>query len=182
MELTNRKANSSQRGMSLIELMIASLVLIVGVLGCAALIPMAIGTNSKNKQQSNSTVIAQMTMEKIMSLPTGTLTGTITDCATNTTTINTAGSTTGTGAALLSSGAVDFTQTPGSAGAPAGYYMLYTTCGTAGRISTYDVRWNVQTPSTYVKLVTVSAQLKGAGANQILFSFPVTIRSMTGGN
>jgi len=182
MELTNRKANSSQRGMSLIELMIASLVLIVGVLGCAALIPMAIGTNSKNKQQSNSTVIAQMTMEKIMSLPTGTLTGTITDCPGTVNTINTAGSTTGTGAALLSSGAVDFTQTPGSAGAPAGYYMLYTTCGTAGRISTYDVRWNVQTPSTYVKLVTVSAQLKGAGANQILFSFPVTIRSMTGGN
>jgi Tfp pilus assembly protein PilV len=184
MELTNRKARSSQRGMSLIELMIASLVLIVGVLGCAALIPTAIGTNSKNKQQSNSTVIAQMTMEKIMSLPTGTLTGTMTDCATppNTYTINTAGSTAGTGATLLATGTVDFSQTPGSAGAPAGYYLLYTTCSTTGGQAIYDVRWNIQTPSTYVKLVTVSAQLSGSGTNHILFSLPVTIRSMTGGN
>jgi len=70
----------------------------------------------------------------------------------------------------------------GSAGAPAGYYMSYTSCGTSGRQSTYDVRWNVQTPSGYVKLVTVSARLKGAGTNAILFSLPVTIRSMVGGN
>jgi Tfp pilus assembly protein PilV len=182
MELTKQKERSSQRGMSLIELMIASLVLIVGVLGCAALIPIAIGTNSKNKQQSNSTVIAQMTMEKIMSLPVGTATGTMTDCAANTYTINTAGSTAGTGATLLSSGAADFSQTPGGAGAPAGYYLLYTTCGTAGRVSTYDVRWNIQTPSAYVKLVTVSAKLNGSNGNQILFSLPVTIRSMVGGS
>ncbi len=184
MELTNRKARSSQRGMSLIELMIASLVLIVGVLGCAALIPIAIGTNSRNRQQSNSTVIAQMTMEKIMSLPVGTLTGTMTDCAApaNTYTINTAGSTAGTGATLLSSGTVDFTQALGGAGAPAGYYLLYTTCSTSGGQSTFDVRWNIQTPSAYVKLVTVSAQLRGRGANQILYSLPVTIRSMVGGN
>jgi len=182
MELTNRKARSSQRGMSLIELMIASLVLMVGVLGCAALIPLSIGTNFKNKQQSNSTVIAQMTMEKITSLPVGTASGTITDCASTANTINTTGSTGGTGATLLSSGAIDFSQTLGGAGAPAGYYMLYTTCGTAGRQATYDVRWNVQTPSPYVKLVTVSARLKDSGTNQILFSLPVTIRSMAGGS
>jgi hypothetical protein len=119
-----------------------------------------------------------MTMEKIMSLPVGTLTGTITDCANNTSTINTAGSTAGTGATLLSTGAVDFSQTP----APAGYSMLYTTCGTFVGPATYDVRWNVQTPSAYVKLVTISAKLRGSNGNQILFSLPVTIRSMTGGN
>jgi Tfp pilus assembly protein PilV len=182
MELTRKTKRSSQRGMSLIELMIACLVLMVGVLGCAVLIPIAIGTNSKNRQQSSSTVIAQMAMEKITSLPVGTASGTITDCATTANTINTAGSTGGTGATLLSSGAIDFSQTLGGAGAPAGYYMLYTTCGTAGRQSTYDVRWNIQTPSTYVKLVTVSARLKGSGNNQILFSLPVTIRSMVGGS
>lgn len=182
MELTKGKARSSQRGMSLIELMIACLVLIVGVLGVAALIPMAIGTNSKNRQQSNSTVIAQMTMEKIMSLPTGTATGTITDCTGTVNTINATGSAGGTGATLLSTGAIDFTQAAGGAGAPAGYYMLYKTCGTFVGQSTYDVRWNIRTPSTYVKLVTISAQLKGSDANQVLYSRPVTIRSMTGGN
>jgi type II secretory pathway pseudopilin PulG len=82
MELTMKKKRASQRGTSLIELMIASLVLMVGVLGCAVLIPIAIGTNSRNRQQSNSTVIAQMTMEKITSASAGGAAAlTITDCA-----------------------------------------------------------------------------------------------------
>ena len=183
MELTGKTKRSSQRGTSLIELMIASLVLIVGVLGCAVLIPLAIGTNSKNRQQSNSTVIAQMTTEKISSASSaGSATLTITDCAGAASTINITGSTGGTGATLLSSGSIDFSQVQGSSSAPPGYYMSYTSCGTSGRQSTYDVRWNIQTPSSYVKLVTVSARLKGAGTNAILFSLPVTIRSMVGGN
>jgi hypothetical protein len=182
MELTKKMKRSNQSGMSLTELMLSCFVLIVGVAGCAALIPLAIGTNSKNRQQSNSTVIAQMTMEKITSLPVGTTSGTMTDCAGTANTINIAGSPAGTGATLLSSGDADFSQTLGGAGAPPGYYMLYTTCGTSGRQSLYDVRWNIQTPSTYVKLITVSAKLRGAGNNPILFSFPVTIRSMAGGS
>ena len=183
MELTRKTKRNNQRGMSLIELMIASLVLMVGVLGCAVLIPIAIGTNSRNKQQSNSTVIAQMTMEKITSASAGgSAVLTITDCAGTANTINITGSSTGTGATVLSSGSIDFTPAQGSAGAPAGYYMSYKACGTSGRQSTYDVRWNVQTPSTYVKLVTISARMKGSGTNPILFSLPVTIRSMVGGN
>jgi prepilin-type N-terminal cleavage/methylation domain-containing protein len=183
MELKRKTRYAGQRGMSLIELMIASFVLMVGVLGCAVLIPIAIGTNSRNSQQSNSTVIAQMTMEKIASASAGgSATLTITDCAGTANTINITGSTGGTGAALLSSGSIDFLQVQGSSGAPAGYYMYYTTCGTSGRQSAYDVRWNIQTPSNYVKLVTVSAKLKGSGTNQILFSLPVTIRSMVGGS
>jgi Tfp pilus assembly protein PilV len=182
MELTMKTKRSSQRGMSLIELMIASFVLIVGVLGCAVLIPIAIGTNSRNRQQSNSTVIAQMTMEKILSQAASSSTSlTITDCAGTANTINVTGSTSGSGATVLSTGSIDFSVAQGSSGAPAGYYMSYTSCGTAGRQSTYDVRWNLQTPSNNVKLITVSARLKGAGTNAILFSLPVTIRSM-GGN
>jgi Tfp pilus assembly protein PilV len=182
MELTRKFKRSSQSGMSLIEMMIASLVLIVGVLGTAVLIPIAIETNARNRQQSNSTVIAQMTMEKITSASTAGVTAvTITDCAGTTNTINLAGSAGGTGSAVLASGSIDFTQAQGSAGAPAGYYMSYTNCGTAGRQSMYDTRWNVQTPSTYVKLVTVSARLQGSGTDALMFSLPVTIRSMVGG-
>jgi Tfp pilus assembly protein PilV len=183
MELTRKTKRSSQRGTSLIELMIASFVLIVGVLGCAVLIPIAIGTNSRNRQQSNSTVIAQMTMEKITSASAGgSASLTMTDCAGTANTINITGSTAGTGAAVLSTGSIDFSQAQGSSGAPVGYYLSYVSCGTSGRQSTYDVRWNIQTPSTYVKLVTVSAKMKGSGTNQVLFSLPVTIRSMAGGS
>src|SRR6266700_2646549 len=157
MELTKReshmkrRSHSSQRGMSLIERMIACIVLLVGVVATASLIPLAIGTNAKNRQQSNSTVIAQMIMEKILSVPPGAPTPTLTDCTGTSTTINATGTATGAGATLLSTGDADYTQTAGSAGDPAGYYMLYTACGSNGQQSIYDVRWNIKTPSPYVE-------------------------------
>jgi hypothetical protein len=185
MVLRKRNKQSNQRGTSLVELMIACLVLIVGVAGCAALIPLAIGTNFKNRQQSNSTVISQMVMEQIMSVPAGSnLILAVTDCANNVNNINTNGSAgAGSGAPLLASGDVNF-----NVAAPAGYGMLYTTCGSAGRQFVYDVRWNIQKPSTYVKLITVSTKLRGSGAANSnvngtdlkFFSLPVTIRSMDG--
>jgi len=186
MELTKRKRHmmrarkSSQRGMSLIEMMIACVVLLVGVLAMAALIPLAIGTNSKNRQQSSSTVVAQMLMEKILSVPPGAPTPTLLDCTGASTTITASGTPTGSGGTLLSTGDIDFSQAPGSAGDPTGYYMLYTACGTNGRQSVYDVRWNIQTPSAYVELIVVSARLKGSGNNPVLFAPTVTIRSMIG--
>lgn len=177
MEMIRRKTQSNQGGMSIIEMMIASVVLIVGVLGSAILIPLSIGTNNRNKQQSNSTVVAQMVMEEIMSVPANTApVRTITDCTGAANSVNTAGSAApGAGATLLSSGDVDF-----STAAPAGYSMLYTTCGTGGRRATYDVRWNIQSPSNFVKLVTVSARPQNATTNPSVFALPVTIRSMAG--
>ena len=167
MELNKRIKSSKERGTSLIELMIACLVLMIGVMGVVSLIPIAIAENGRNRQQSNSTVIAQMVMEKIMSVPAGTATVlSISDCTPTAFNVNT----TGGGAALLASGDVNF-----GAAAPAGY-----SGPVGGAQSIYDVRWNIQTPSTFVKLITVSAKLKGSGNNATLFSFPVTIRSMAG--
>jgi len=177
MELKKRNKRSRQSGTSLIELMIACLVLMIGVMGVVSLIPIAIAENGRNRQQSNSTVISQMVMEKIMSVPAGTATLlSISDCTPTAFSINTTGAAgAGTGATLLATGDVNF-----NVAAPAGYSMLYTACGAGGAQSTYDVRWNIQTPSTYVKLITVSARLKGSGNNATLFSLPVTIRSMSG--
>jgi len=174
MDLKQRNKRLKQRGTSLIELMIACLVLMVGVAGVVSLIPIAIGANSRNRQQSNSTVIAQMVMEKILSVPAGGAAPVlvINDCTPTAFNINT----TGGGAPLLASGDVNF-----GAAAPAGYGMNYTACGPAGGgQSVYDVRWNIQTPSAYVKLITVSAKLRGSGTNLNMFSLPVTIRSMAG--
>lgn len=169
----------NQLGINLIELMIAIVVLMVGILGSMSLIIVAIGTNGRNRQQSNSTVVAQMITEKIMSVPASTSpTLSITDCSGAAQNINTTGSSTGAGATLLSSGDVDFSQTLGGTGAPAGYYVQYTTCGTAGRQSVYDVRWNIKSLSASAKLVTISTRLKSAGKDPRVFAFPVTIRSM----
>jgi len=177
MELNNRIKSSKERGTSLIELMIACLVLMVGVMGVVSLIPIAIAENGRNRQQSNSTVISQMVMEKILSVPAGTSTIlSISDCTPTAFSINTTGSAgAGTGATLQATGDVNF-----SVASPGGYSMLYTACGAGGAQSVYDVRWNIQAPSAYVKLITISTRLKGSGNNATLFSLPVTIRSMSG--
>lgn len=175
MALAMKAARLAQRGMTLLELMVAVTVLTIGVGGVAVVIPLAVGRNFANRQQGSSTALAQMTVEKIMAVPAGTTSSTITDCAGNANTVNvTAG-----GAALLSSGAVDFTEAQGTSGAPAGYYMNFTLCSTQGQQATYDVRWNIQTPGQ-TKLVTVSAKLKSAVNNATILSAPVTIRSMIG--
>lgn len=178
----SRNARRRETGMSLAELMVAMFVLMIGVLGGMILVVLSIGGNGRNRQASNSTVVAQMVTEKIMSVPANTSpTITITDCAGTANNISTTGTAAGAGSHLIGDGsAVDFTQTLGSAGAPAGYYMAFTDCGTATRQATYDVRWNIRTISTYVKLITVSAKLRGAGSDLKVFSPPVTIRSMAG--
>jgi prepilin-type N-terminal cleavage/methylation domain-containing protein len=177
MELTMRKhlnKRNQQRGMTLIELMIAMVVLLVGVVGSMALIAYAMGGNGRSKQQSNATAVAQMLTEKISSQK-ATLTNslTVTDCAGNSNTVQTAVG----GQTLNSSGEEDFTAT-----ATTGYQMYYTDCGTSGRLMTYDVRWTITQPTTYTKLIVVSAQMKGAAGtkNPTMYSLPVTIRTLVG--
>lgn len=171
---TSRKATErNEHGTSLIELMIAMLVLAIGVIGTMPLIGVAMGSNSRSRQQSNSAVLAQMLTEKISSVKASTSPNlTITDCAGNSFTIST---TAPGGSALTSSGDVDYTQAPVT-----DYQMLYTDCATAGMQFTYDVRWNITQPSSYVKLLTVSARMQNAGGDVKFYSLPVTVRTLIG--
>ena len=158
--------------MSLIELMIALLVLLVGVIGSMPLIGLSIGGNGRSRQQSNSTALVQMVEEKISSVKASLSPNlTITDCAGNSSTIATAVG----GSALNSSGVVDFTQSPVS-----NYQMLFTDCASGGMQFTYDVRWNITQPTPYTKFVTVSVQKQNAGTDAKFFSLPVTIRTLIG--
>jgi prepilin-type N-terminal cleavage/methylation domain-containing protein len=174
LKMNKQRRTSKERGMTLIELMIAMVVLLVGVVGSMALIGYAMSGNGRNKQQSNSTVIAQMLTEKISSQK-ATLSNSLTviDCTGTSNTVNTSVG----GGALTSGGAVDFTQA-----AVTGYQMYYTDCGTNGRQMTYDVRWTITQPTTYTKLVIVSAQLKNAAgtSNPTMYSRPVSVRTLVG--
>jgi Prokaryotic N-terminal methylation motif len=181
-EKTKLSKSRRQRGISVIELMIAVVVLMVGVLGSMVPVLLAIGSNGRNRQQGNSTVIAQMVMEKIMSVPANASPVlAITDCTGVAQNINTAGAAgAGLGATLTAYGSADFSQAQGSAGDPPGYYVLYQNCGTNGRAATFDVRWNIQTLSPFTKLITVSAKLQGTATDPKVVTFPVTIRSLAG--
>jgi len=169
--------------MTLIELMCAIAVLFVGMVVSLIFINVALGSNFKNRQGSNSTAISQMMVEKIMSVGANVSpTLTINDCAGNAHTINTLGAPgpAGLGGSLIANGDIDFTQAPGGAGDPVGYYMLFTDCGTNGRQIVYDVRWNIQTPTVDTKLITVSTRMSNAGNDLKMYSPPVTVRSLLG--
>ncbi len=173
-----RKQKSTSRqqgGMTLIELMIAMLVLAVGIMASMGLIVRAISGDGWSKQLSNSTVLAQTVTERIMAIPASNNTiVTITDCAANVSNVSTSPG----GAALLSTGEVDFTQD-----AVTNYQMFYTDCDTNGHQATYDIRWNVQAIANsngYVKLLTVSSRLKNAGNSPIVFAPEATVRTIVG--
>jgi prepilin-type N-terminal cleavage/methylation domain-containing protein len=176
--MRRRKPNTKSRGQggfTMIELMIAMLVLAVGIVGSMALIVRAVGGDSWSKQLSNSTVLAQTVTERIMAVPSannGIVT--ITDCANNVANVNTAPG----GPAVTATGDLDF-----SVAAIANYQMLYTNCDTNGHQAIYDVRWNVAAiPNSngWVKMLTVSAQLRSAGTNAMVFAPVATVRTIVG--
>jgi prepilin-type N-terminal cleavage/methylation domain-containing protein len=172
---TSRAKAGQQGGMTMIELMIAMVVLAVGIIGSMALIIRAVGGDSWSKQLSNSTVLAQSVTERIMAIPSATNTiVTLTDCTGTVSNVNTAPG----GPAVNANGDLDFW-----AAAVANYRMLYTDCDTNGHQATYDVRWNVQAIANsngYVKILTVSAQLKNAGNNAMVFAPVATVRTIVG--
>lgn len=177
----NKRVAGKQDGLTIIELMIAMVVLAVGILASMSLVIVAINGDFRSKQQSNSTALSQMVTEKIMSIPAFSSPNlTITDCASNSYTVSTTGSivSAGAGAPLTASGDVDYTQA-----AVANYNMPYVDCATLGRQATYDVRWNIRTLSTYAKLLTVSSRLKTTTTRTTggaVFAPVVTIRTIVG--
>jgi prepilin-type N-terminal cleavage/methylation domain-containing protein len=176
MQRTRRKSRrSQQRGMTLIELMIAMVVLAIGIVGSMALIIRAIGGDSWSKQLSNSTVLAQTVTERIMAVPAQfNATVTISDCVNPPVNVNTAPG----GSPVNANGEIDYT-----AAAVATYQMNYTDCDTNGRQTVYDVRWNVQAIANsggYVKILTVSSRIRNAGNNAMVFAPEATVRTIVG--
>jgi len=177
-----KTSTAQQGGMTLIELMIAMVILAIGLVGSMALVVRAIGGNFASKQTSNSTAMAQMVVERIMAVPANNNTiVTITDCASPTPNVFSVSTSPG-GPAVNASGDLSF-----SAATVANYNMLYTDCDSSGRQAVYDVRWNIATianadgsVNSYAKLLTVSAQLKSAGNNRMVFAPLTTIRTLVG--
>ncbi len=69
MRLSLKKSWRKQRGFTLIELMIAMLVMLVGLVAVAQLVPAAIRLNSANRYDSTALVIAQRQMEAMLNQP-----------------------------------------------------------------------------------------------------------------
>lgn len=174
----------SESGMTVIELLIAGVVLVVGMLAIMALMGVATGNNGRSKVDSTSTMLSQAVVEQISAVLAGGGPGSITDnnnCDGTGTTfvIDSASGAAPNGVGARLAGAnIDFTQ----AAPPAGSHMDYVDC--AANIRTvYDVRWNVQTIGpTGTFLITVGAKPKGTGPVRFTFSLPVNMRVYVGGS
>jgi prepilin-type N-terminal cleavage/methylation domain-containing protein len=194
---TNKLARErkGQAGFTLIELMVAMVVLAVGLGALSSLFISATLSNNKNSRNATSTMLAQLVLEQISSQsPNSTATIFLQDCAGNTWAIATTGGAApnGAGAQLdatstdYSYGGINPTQAytalpPATATTP-GYGMQYVDCALGGSVSNYDVRWNVINIDTYTRLITVSAR-EVSPSNQLggrVYSMPVTVRGIGG--
>ncbi len=186
--LHHSRRRNSQRGSSLIELMIAMLVLAIGMAGVTTLLVAAINSNHHSNKDTTSTLLAQKVIEEISSQNVyvdGVVQ--VSDCAGNLFNFSTdpgpAGA--GFGATLAANGTIDFTQ-PWAA-VPQGYSMQYVDCSNQGGLqTTYDVRWNVMNVSanSTSRLITAAARPMASNVNGpgLSFAFPVNLRGIGGPN
>ncbi len=181
------KGRRGQAGSTLLELVMAMVVLTVGLLGGLALINLAIATNNRNKLDTTSTLLAQSVLEQILAQgATASNTFTVTDCTGASHVVDPRGNANGKGNGLTKNGKIDF-----KAAKVPNYQMAYTVCKAGGQAATYDVRWNVTTwtsggTTTYTNVVRVSAEPLAAATAQAqgnalaAFNVPVTLTGIAG--
>ena len=64
-----KKVWRNQRGFTLVEVLIAIVILLVGIVAVAQLVPASIGSNSANRNDSSALVFAQRQMDLFLSQP-----------------------------------------------------------------------------------------------------------------
>jgi Tfp pilus assembly protein PilV len=176
-------SKNPQSGITLVETLMASFILVVGSLGMLGLIVTSIATNSRNKMDSTQVMLATSIAEQINSTIIGSGTSSLTDCTGTSHTIDTQ-----PGGANISGADVDFAENIAADAAKNLYHMDYvlrTPCSSTGSIQgTYDVRWHVDiigsAADTKTYLLTIGARLKGHGEGNQLFSLPASVRVMSG--
>lgn len=174
----HRRKLAAESGMTLIELSIAAVVLVFGMLSIMGLLITAIGNNGRSKLDSTSTMLTQAVVEQISAVVAGGGPGSIMDnnnCDGTGTTWQIDSS---IGGASLNGDKINFNQNLAVGG---GYRMDYVECVNNIK-TTYDVRWNVQSMgSLRTFLITVGARPTNFNSNSRFgFSIPVNMRVYAG--
>ena len=165
-----------QRGFTMVEVLMAIVILLVGIVAVAQLVPASIGSNSTNRNDSSALVFAQRQMDRFLSQPL----------------VNTTYNETIDGQAFLcnlgdpthpnvvvgnavlvyyNQLVIDFSHSPGTVG----YSFVYQDPNDPAGV-TYDIRWAVITTKNANGMVTSKRFILGArkqGGNGIYR--PVTL-------
>jgi Tfp pilus assembly protein PilV len=182
--IKSKARKNSQAGITMIETMLAALILVIGSLSMVGLIFRSIATNNRNKLDSTQMMLATSIAEQINSTIIGSGTSNLIDCAATNHTIDTQPG----GADVESDGTIDFNENIAGNVAKNNYHMNYvlrTPCTSTGAPQgTYDVRWHVDivgsAAQTKTYLLTIGARLKDHGEGNLFFSVPVSVRVMSG--
>jgi len=189
-DILQLRKQKRQAGFTLVELMIAVLVLTFGLLALTALFATAIGNNGRSRVDSTATMLSESVIEQITAALARGGPSSVTDCAgtswpvcnPNSPDPNCPAGTNGANV-QTNSPSIDFGQT----NVPYGYSMNYAVCnggGLSGTQAVYDVRWNIEplstAPSSSSYLVTVSARPQNMANNRFTFALPVTFRTYVG--
>ncbi|MCU1286524.1 MAG: hypothetical protein JWO13_2874 [Acidobacteriales bacterium] len=189
---------SRESGMTLVELLIAMMVLAIGLSGIMAMVVTALATNGRNRTDTSATLISQMVIEQMANIPASTnKVFTVTDCAGTVWNINTTGAVAPAGAGAATRGTdnvpvwvssdINFNVAAAYGAAPGnGYGMAYASCGiNAGQQIIYDVRWNIVVDANgFTKTVTVATRNTGANYNRAdalkAFAIPAQLKTVLG--
>jgi type II secretory pathway pseudopilin PulG len=181
--------HSQDRGSMMLEVLIAIVVLGVGMGGLIPLLVSSMYMNNKSGSDTSATMVAEHVLEQISAQPADSNAPlTVTDCAGSNWDIQTLGATKGAGngganggqgAQLTSGGGIDWLQDYSSI--PSGYAMQYAACGTGGRQTIYDIRWDVVTMTSYTRMIVVSARPAWSQTvGGLRYSVPVSLRTIGG--
>jgi prepilin-type N-terminal cleavage/methylation domain-containing protein len=171
-EMLNRSRSNSrrkrQRGFTFIELAIAVVILLFGIVAVVQLVPAALTSNNANRQDTMSTVIGQRLLEQMMLQQLSSTSFTNSDG----TTIN-LGSVT-SGGTLVGSPLISGTSNINfGASQVTGYNLSYTDPNDS-QSATYDVRWAVITSVVSGSTPTAKRFIVGVWKkNQGVFNQPV---------
>ncbi|HLZ40239.1 MAG TPA: prepilin-type N-terminal cleavage/methylation domain-containing protein [Candidatus Sulfotelmatobacter sp.] len=187
-----------QHGFSLLEFLIAMVILTIGVGGLLPLLLASITLDKKTAGDTTSVMVAEVVLEQMSSAGanySGVLPNPLQDCANPPNSWNvdmtsnpvgglgtgSGGPNGGNGANLTNQGAIDWTQD--YATIPAGYAMRYVACSTTNDTPvTYEVRWDVirTSSSDSTKLVVVSARPMIQQAWALGVVAPINMRTIVG--
>ena len=170
---TGKRTRNSQQGFTLVELMVAMAVLLLGVVAVAELVPAAVSLNGENRTNSSSLVFAQRELDQFVEQPLSVTS--FVDLQGNTCNLGSATSfNTVVGNPLTTvagRAAIDFSGSQVS-----GYGYYYTDPeDTSG--ASYDVRWAVISNGTSGNVTSrrFIIGVRGQGGNSSLL--PVTIET-----
>ena len=170
---------NSQSGMTMLEVLIAGVVLVIGFMAMMGLVMTAVASNNRNRMDSTSVMLVQALLENVDATLVGTGTSSIVDGNGTTWNINTA-----VGGAAVAGGQIDFSQN----NPPVGYFMNFVVCNGSFQANTacqgvqtvYDVRWRVQTVTAGTYMVTIGAEMKNQGNQTRYFALPISLRTYVG--